>query len=119
LAGAGEDEAPHPAVGIDHTLEVGEELRDALDFIEDGAIRDLAKECTGVLLGEGAGVWIFEREVWEIRSEEARERGFSRLPRAGDGENRETRKTLTRCLRHDAWDRLVKARRGAGFGCHD
>jgi len=102
LAGAGEDEAPHPAVGIDHALKVGEELRDSLDFIEDGSIRDLAKECTGILLGEGAGVRIFEGEVWEIRSEEARERGFSRLPGASDGENRETREALSRCLRHGA-----------------
>ena len=101
LAGIGKDETTHPAVGIDHTLKVGEEFGDALDFIEDSSIRDLAEECARILGGESTGIWIFEREVSKIRGEDSGECGFSRLPGACDGQNREAREALTSSLRND------------------
>ena len=60
MAGAGEDEATHAAVGIDHALKGGKELGGALDFIEDGSICDLAQEGARVSGGEASGIGIFK-----------------------------------------------------------
>jgi len=69
-------------------LKVREESGDTLDFIENGFIRDLAEKGTGIFGGEGTGVGVFERKGWKIRCKDPGKGRFSRLPGAGEAEDR-------------------------------
>lgn len=42
-----------------------------MGFIEIVTVRRLAKESPGILSGESARVWIFQRKVRELRGEDA------------------------------------------------
>lgn len=119
LAGAGENKSPHPAVGIHDTLKVGEELGRTLNLIKDGSLCDLAEKGAGILGGKGAGVWILQRVVGEIRSEEPGKSGFSRLPRACNGENRKTLEALKGSLNDKTWNWFVGTQRRGGFRHND
>ncbi len=102
LAGAGEDEATHPAVGIDDSLEVGKEFRSPLDLIEDGSIGCLTEKGAWVFGREGAGIGVFERKIGKLRGEQAGERGFSGLAGAGDRQDRESDQPLPSRIGSDA-----------------
>jgi hypothetical protein len=109
LAGAGEEEPAHALVGIDDSLEVGEEVGNPLDFIEDGSIGDLPEESAGVLRSEGAGVGILQGKVGKVGGEEPGKGGFSRLARAGDGEDRMPGEAAAGGFLQPPWDGLVRA----------
>ncbi len=51
---AGEDESPGPGILIGQDLDVGEEVRGPLDFIQDDAVRKLPQEPAGIIVGKGA-----------------------------------------------------------------
>jgi hypothetical protein len=106
LAGAGQDETPHPAVGIDDTLQIGKEFGNALDLVENGPIGRQAEEGPGVLRRKGAGIGIFEREVGKMRREEAGKGGFPGLPGAGDRQNGKSGQPLTRRCNRDPGNRM-------------
>ena len=100
LTRSGQDEATHPAVGIDDALEVGEKFRNPLDFIKDGTIGHLSEKGPGIFSGEGAGVGILQREVGKLRGEQAGKRRLAGLTGTGDGEDREASQPFTcRCGR--------------------
>jgi hypothetical protein len=67
LAGTREKQSAGLRVGIDFSLEVGEQGRTPLDFVEDGLGTELAEESPRILSGEAAGVGILQREVGGIR----------------------------------------------------
>ena len=100
LTRSGQDEATHPAVGIDDALEVGEKFRNPLDFIKDGTIGHLSEKSPGIFGGEGPGVGILQREVGKLRGEQAGKRRLAGLTGTGDGEDREASQPFTcRCGR--------------------
>ena len=68
-------------------LEVGEEGRTPLDFVEDGLGTELSEESPRILRGEAAGVGILQREVGGIRCGGAGEGGFSGLTGPGDDDH--------------------------------
>jgi hypothetical protein len=77
LTGSSEDEASHPPVGIDDSLEIREEFGDSLDFVEDSSVRGLAQESAWVFSGKCPGVRVFKGKVWEFRGEKTGQRCFS------------------------------------------
>jgi hypothetical protein len=60
LARASQNEPAHSPVGIDDSLEVREQLGNALNFIEDRSIDDLPQKSSRIVTGEGAGVRVFQ-----------------------------------------------------------
>ena len=116
LTRSGQNEAPHPAVGIDDGLEVGKKFRRSLDLIKDGPIAHLTEKGPWIFGGEGAGVRILQREVGKLRREQAGKSGFAGLTGTGDGQNREASQSLTRRRRRDPRDWPHRKRRAGSGG---
>ena len=83
---AGQDETARGGVGVDEGLDVGEELGDVLDFVDDGPRSlEAAEKTAGIGLGHHARVGVFEGDIGLVGKCVAAKRGFARLARAVDG----------------------------------
>ena len=84
----GQDEPPGAASLIDDRLNVGEQIRCALHFIEDDRVTVLREESPRVLERETANVRILEGRVIVAGKGGSNERCLSRLPRTRQGHHR-------------------------------
>ena len=89
LVGAREDETAGPAVGIDDALEVGEQMGGALDFVENGPVREIGQEAAGVVRGGGEDVGVFQGDPRLRRKGHPGQGGLARLAGAVDGDDGE------------------------------
>ena len=85
---AGENPAPRRRILVDDALQIGEQIRHPLHFVNDGAAGKLAKEGAGVFLGEGPYIQGLQRQVAMFREQGAAQGGFATLPRPGKGDSR-------------------------------
>ena len=87
LAARQHEEAVSPRLVGQH-LEIGQEFRDALDLVQDGALAQPGQKAPGVGFGEFPLVRRFQVDVLEVRKSRAAKRGFAGLPRAGQRDER-------------------------------
>ena len=74
---------------VDTLLDVGEELRSVLYFVNDQGRREAVQEGTGIGGDRGAQIRWIERDVAEsLFVESSEERGLARLPRSRDDDDR-------------------------------
>jgi hypothetical protein len=90
ILGAGEDPTAGPWVVIDHALQIGGEVRRALDLVEDRAVGELREEGTRIAGGEVAHVEGFQRDVGLVREDRPAEGGLPALPRRTGSRSRGT-----------------------------
>ena len=80
-------------VVVHHALQIGEQGRYAMHFVDDGPGVELGKERARILLRERPHVQRFQGQIAVFREEGAAQRGLAALPRAGE---RHDRKALRR-----------------------
>ena len=88
LLGAGQDEAAGLPLEVDQRLDVREKLRRPLSFVEDDASRVAAEKPHWIPGRELPLFRVFQGHVAVLRENQTRQRGFSRLARAGEGDDR-------------------------------
>jgi hypothetical protein len=117
LLRAGEHEQPGAPVPVDAGLQVGEQVGDALSFIDNGAVGILGEKTARVGGGECAHVGVFEAGVRLVRKCRASKRGLAGLTRPGNGGDRivagqfyeaRRRKTRNHAVSSDGVMQIVK-----------
>ena len=83
-----EDEEAGAAVIVGQHLQVGQEIRDALDFVQDRALGKPCEKAPRVGLGECPLVGSVQVHMGQPGEGGAAERGLPRLPRPGDRDER-------------------------------
>lgn len=110
LLRAGEHEQPGAPVPGDAGLQVGEQVGDALSFVDNGAV--------GILGEKAAHVGVFEAGVRFVRKCRANKRRLAGLTRPGNGDDRivasqfneaRRRKTRNHAVSSDGVMQIVKA----------
>ena len=91
VAGAGEDKKPVDAFFIHDPLYVGEQIGDALNFIENRAVWEFLEESPWIAPGKSTHVGIFKRTIGLVGEEHFGKRCLARLPRADNCYDREFR----------------------------
>lgn len=66
MVGAGQDETPGRGIPVDGSLQVRKKFRNALNFVEDDRARMPGEKAFGILLGEGSGLGILERNIFIV-----------------------------------------------------
>ena len=105
VLGPGEDEAAGGRIVVDNALQVGEEVRRALDLVEYRPLAEAGEEAERVIGGELPLRRRLERDVGTVRERHPGEGRLARLPRARHRDDRiPTRgafqKALERALDH-------------------
>jgi hypothetical protein len=87
LPAAGEDKLPRDFAFIDDTLDVGNELRTALDFVNNDALRVGGEEAARIGGSEFADVRAFQVGIGHVREDLAAQGGLAALPGTGQGDH--------------------------------
>ena len=73
---------------IDGDLNIAQQFRQALDFVQDELVWKLGEECLGILFGEAAYLRLFEVGIGIVGEGMSRKGGLAGLPRPKQGDDR-------------------------------
>ena len=73
---------------VRQNLQVGQEIGDTLDFIQDGPFAETRKKPPRIGFGEFPLIGLFQIDIVEMREGGAAERGLARLSWPGHGDER-------------------------------
>ncbi len=104
LLGAGQYEQPHSAVVINSGLQVGEEIRTALSFVNDGAVRKMFQKAPGIPGRKVELVGVLQRYIGSVLKDLFDQGRFAGLPGAGDGNDWKALDDFGDRLCDGAWD---------------
>ena len=88
LLAADQNEEAVPPRFVCQDLQVGQEIGDTLDFVQDGSFAETRKKPPWIGFREFPQVGRFQVDMVEMREGGAAERGLARLSRPGDGDER-------------------------------
>ena len=88
LLAPGQNEEAVPSHLVRQHLQVGQEIGDTLDFIQDGPFTQTGKKTPGIGFGELPLIGRFQIDVVEMRKGGTAERCLARLSWSGHGDER-------------------------------